>query len=319
MRPIVWLCWSACGLVACTRESTPLPLVGTLERDRIEIVAEANERIAELLVIEGDRVEADQVLARLDDSLVRVEIKRAAAARDMAAARLAELVRGPREEQIREGRARLEGAQNNRAIADREFARVRELVDRQLASDLELDTARNRLESATAEVEALRASLDALLDGTTIEELDQAKAQLAQAEAALEAAQVVASRYEIVAPRAGVIDALPYKLGARPPARATMIVMLADQAPFARIYVPETIKARVGPGLAATVRVDGMPQLFDAVVRYVASEAAFTPYFALTERDRGRLSFVAEVTLTDGDARGLPVGTPVEVDFPSLR
>jgi HlyD family secretion protein len=32
-------------------------------------------------------------------------------------------------------------------------------------------------------------------------------------------------------------------------------------------------------------------------VRWVSSEAAFTPYFALTERDRGRLSYVAKVDI----------------------
>jgi HlyD family secretion protein len=47
----------------------------------------------------------------------------------------------------------------------------------------------------------------------------------------------------------------------------------------------------------------------------VSHEAAFTPYYALTERDRGRLSYLAEVTLTDGDARGLPTGVPVQVTF----
>lgn len=319
MTRYLWLAVVTLVLGGCDAEPTALPLVGTLERDRIEIVAEANERIAALLVVEGDHVAADEVLARLDDSLAQVEVKRAAAARDRAAQRLAELVRGPREERIREARARLKGAADTRLIQQREHARISELVDRDLASALDLDLARNRLDNAMAEVEALRAVLDALLDGTTAEEIAQAEAQLAEADALLEAAQIVASRYEIVAPRAGQIDALPYKLGERPPARATMIVMLADQAPYARVFVPEPLKAQVAPGLAAVVTVDGVARSYDAVVRYVSAEASFTPYFALTERDRGRLSYLAEVALTADDARELPVGAIVEVDFPALR
>ena len=317
VRRVAWL--SLVALVACSAEPTALPLVGTLERDRIEIVAEANERIVELLVVEGERVEAGQVLARLDDSLARAEVERAEAARDGAAQRLAELVRGPREERIREARARLAGAEDNLAIQQRELDRVATLVERRLASELNLDVARNRVESGRADVDALRASLDALLDGTTVEEIAQAEAQLAETEAAVTVARIVASRYEIVAPRAGDIDALPYKLGERPPARATMIVLLADQAPYARVYVPEPLRARVGPGLAAVVTVDGMPEPYEGAVRFVSAEAAFTPYYALTERDRSRLSFVAEVTLTADVARSLPVGTIVEVDFPTLR
>jgi HlyD family secretion protein len=47
----------------------------------------------------------------------------------------------------------------------------------------------------------------------------------------------------------------------------------------------------------------------------VASEAAFTPYFALTERDRGHLAYLAEIDLVGETARELPTGLPVEVTF----
>jgi HlyD family secretion protein len=51
----------------------------------------------------------------------------------------------------------------------------------------------------------------------------------------------------------------------------------------------------------------------NGTVRFVAGEASFTPYYALTQRDRGRLSYVAEVDLTDAAAQALPVGVPLEV------
>ena len=97
------------------------------------------------------------------------------------------------------------------------------------------------------------------------------------------------------------------------------MTMLAEQAPYARVYVPEILHARIHPGLDAQVRVDGIDGEFRAQVRYVSAEAAFTPYYALTERDRGRLSFLTEVTLLDESASALPSGVSVEVEFPSLR
>jgi HlyD family secretion protein len=54
-------------------------------------------------------------------------------------------------------------------------------------------------------------------------------------------------------------------------------------------------------------------------VRYVASEASFTPYYALTQRDRSRFSYVAEIPLVEEAARELTTGLPVEADFPSLQ
>ena len=52
----------------------------------------------------------------------------------------------------------------------------------------------------------------------------------------------------------------------------------------------------------------------DGQVRWVASEAAFTPYYALTERDRGHLTYIAKVDITEERAR-LPDGVPVEVEL----
>lgn len=307
------------ALAACEIDQSPLPLVGTLERDRLELVAEASERIIEVLVTEGQTVEKGEVLMRLDSAVQQADVRAAEAVRDRAAQRVAELIRGPRVERIRVAQARLEGAEDNLAIQRSERERVEALVERQLASASDLDRARNREESAAADVDANRAALDELLDGTTREELAQAEAQLAEAEARLELARIIAERMEVRAPRAGQIDALPFKLGERPPAGAVVIVMLADQAPYARVYVPEPLRARVSPGTPATISVDGVEGRFAGQVRYVSADAAFTPYYALTQRDRSRLAFLAEVTLTEPSARQLSVGIPVQVDFPEMQ
>ncbi len=66
-------------------------------------------------------------------------------------------------------------------------------------------------------------------------------------------------------------------------------------------------------GLEVTVRIDGFEETFAGRVRSVSHDAVFTPYYALTERDRSRLSYLAEVELLDPKARDLPTGIPVEV------
>jgi HlyD family secretion protein len=52
-------------------------------------------------------------------------------------------------------------------------------------------------------------------------------------------------------------------------------------------------------------------------VRWVSADASFTPYFALTEHDRSKLSYLAEVDLPE--ASSLPSGVPLEVDFPAAH
>ena len=60
--------------------------------------------------------------------------------------------------------------------------------------------------------------------------------------------------------------------------------------------------------------IGGMPEMLNGRVRWIASEAMFTPYFALTERDRGHLTYAAKIDIeTDGDR--LPDGIPVSVEL----
>jgi HlyD family secretion protein len=305
----------AAAVAACARQPNHLPAVGTLERDRIELIAEQQEPILEIPVVEGMRVEAGDLVVSLDDSRAAAELAAAAAARDAAAARLAELIRGTRREEIEEARARLREAESAVAEALPEVARVRSLVDQGIDSRRSLEQAQAALGEAEGRRDATRSTLTRLLNGATPEELDQATAVLTEAEARVDEVRLRKERLQVRAPRPAVVDALPYEVGERPPPGATVAVLLAGGAPYARIYVPARIRPGIGEGSLASVRVEGVEQIFAGRLRWVANEAAFTPFFALTERDRGRLAYVAEVDLTEPEAAALPTGLPVEVAF----
>ena len=93
--------------------------------------------------------------------------------------------------------------------------------------------------------------------------------------------------------------------------------MLDSSRTFARVYVPAHLRSRVLPGDRIDVRIDGIENVQEGRVRWVSSDAAFTPYFALTEHDRSRLSYLAEIDLPD--ASHLPSGVPLEADFPGVN
>ncbi|MAE93285.1 MAG: hypothetical protein CL910_01355 [Deltaproteobacteria bacterium] len=304
-------------LAACGGDPVGVPSVGTLERDRIELVAESDDPIAEIAVREGDSVEAGQLVLRLDPARVDAQVARAAAARDQAAARVAEATRGPRPERIVEARAALAGARSAAQTAQRELERVEALAEVDVASRSRLDVLRASADEARARKDQARATLDAMLEGTTVEELDQAHSGLAAAEATLLEGQVRRSRLDLLSPAPGRVDALPYEPGERPRPGSVVAVLLAEQAPYARIHVPESVRVHVAPGTVAQIRVEGLDRVYAGRLRQISHEAAFTPYYALTRYDRGRLVYLAEVELTEPAARELPSGVPVEVVFDS--
>lgn len=303
-------------LAAC--EGAPdTPVVGTLERERLALRADRAEPVAALHVAEGARVTAGELLVQLDDSRARARLEEAEARRAQAEARLAELVRGPRRESILEARALAAEAEARLAAARADYRRVASLVSRDLLPEARLDEARSARDAAAAQLEAARARLEALLEGTTSEELDQARAALAAAEAAVRQAAVDLERLALRAPVAGRVDALPFEAGEQPPAGAAVAVLLADRPVYARVHIPQPLRARLQPGAAARIRLAGTQRVLAGKIRYLAAEAAYTPYYALTEYDRGRLSYLAEIVVEE-PADALPTGVPVVVEFPQL-
>jgi HlyD family secretion protein len=310
--------WAALVLVAagCANDDGNDRVVGELASDRIELTAEVAEPIVEILVAEGDTVEAGQPLLRQDPRRATARLAEAEAAVAQVRARLDELVRGPRSEQIAAARANVSGAADELAFREADYERVEKIHARNLAAPELLDTARAALDAARANERLRRAQLQELLSGTTVEELAQAEAALGQAEARRDLARLDLDRHEVRAPAAGVVDSRLFEVGERPAPGQVVLVLLPGEQPYARVYVPEEVRVHVRPGLEAYIRIDGLADPIPGRVRWVASEAAFTPYFALTERDRGRLTFEAKIDLVT-DRERLPDGMPVEAELPT--
>jgi len=289
-------------------------MVGTLERDRVEVAVESNEPIIAIHVQDGQMLKTDDLILEQDPARLERLLAQQIALKDQSAARLAELERGPRTETIREARAQLESARASAKNAAANLQRAREMFARKLSDQSTLDLASTSSETAIAAEKAAGESLSRLLNGTTVEELDQAIAALKAAAAAVNRIQLDIDRLKVYAPVDGMLDKRLYQLGERPPTGATIAVILDSSRTYARIYVPEPLRASVQPGQQLDVRIDGNDETFKGTVHWVSADATFTPYFALTEHDRSRLSYLAEVDVPD--AASLPSGVPLEVDFP---
>ncbi|MDA8020218.1 MAG: HlyD family efflux transporter periplasmic adaptor subunit [Thermoanaerobaculia bacterium] len=312
MRPkdIRLLFLLSAALFACSDHDDAY-LTGTLERQRIELVASASEPLAELNVRPGDHVEGGQVLGRLDDRRVAARVAGAEARMRGAEARIAELLRGARSERREEMLARIEADRSELEQARLERQRMEGLVSSGVTPQSRLDEAETRVETATARIEQNRAQLDEMLSGATEEELRQATADLDASRAELMDLRVALERLTLRAPLAGRIDAVPYAVGELAGAGATLIVLLADERPYFRVYVPELDQAAASPGTAASVEADGLETPLAGCVRFVAREATFTPYYSLSEHDRHRLVFVTEIGVDADAVASLPTGLAV--------
>lgn len=307
---IVFLALLVLSCVACRKE-TPT-MLGTLEWDRITLPATANEPIVEIQAVEGMRVAKNQVLLQLDTDHAKARIDTLQFDVTQAEQSLKLLQSGARSENKREANEKLIALQAQAKNADAQLQRVRSLVKQQLLPRADLDRAVATANSAQAEVRAAKASVDLLQNGSRSEDVAQAEARVNAAQSQLASADIDLRRLTVRAPRAARLDSLPYKQGDQPAVGAPLAVLLVGDAPIARIYVPEPMRAQIKIGDVVNVAVDGATTLYAGKVRMIRSEPSFTPYYALNGKDAARLSYLAEVSL-GADAINLPAGVPVHV------
>ncbi len=302
------------GIILSACEEQPLMAVGQLESDRVEIITESNEAIATIAVSEGDMLQAGALILQQDAARMQLRIDEAQANIQRLEAQLQELLNGPRQETITAARASLDEATVERNFRMRDLERLAGLRERNLTSIESVDNAERQLNLARARVELVTAQLAELEAGTRPEQVTQARSALLQAQAQLKSLELDRERLSITAPVPGLIDVLPFEPGERPAVGGIVAVILAGEQAYARIYIPEPMRIRLNVGSELQVHIDGLDAPVAGRIRRIAAEPVFTPYFALTERDRSRLAFVAEVTLPNTGQR-LPEGVPVQVYF----
>jgi HlyD family secretion protein len=301
---------AALVLGACARDDNP-PFIGSLEWDRVAVTAELAEPVLHWAVAEGDRVAAGTVLLEIDARRQDARIAEAKSSLAQAEARLAELAHGARIETIEAQRANLASARAAETDAENEYARVAELKTRQLVATSAVDTALATRNQRRAAVQAAEAQLRELTRGTRPEQIEQAAAAVDAAKASLSELELTRARLTVRAPRAGRVDALPFRPGDQPAVGAELVSMLVGDAPYARIYVPAPRRAPLAPGAEFDVTVQGLDTVFRGRLRSVRSEPSFTPYFALAGDDATRLVYRAEVVLEGDGIADLPAGLPV--------
>ena len=310
MRALASLLTTLLLLSGCSNSSSDQAL-GTLERDRIVLKATAGEIILEQPVPEGTMVAAGTLLVQLDNRRQQAVVAGAQAQLAQAEFHLEELRNGARPEDIAASSARVAGARAALVEARANYRRALSLEKQRLAAKAQLDSALAARDAAEASLSSAQEELLRLTNGTRKEQLDQAAAAVQVAAAHLSLEQHNLRELSVVATRDAYLDSLPWNVGERVNLGSTLALLLAEDQPHARVYVPEPWRTRLMVGDRRRVTVDGIEQPLWGTLRWIATDPAFTPYYALNAGDRARLVYLAEFDLEDGQQ--LPTGVPAQV------
>lgn len=144
---------------------------------------------------------------------------------------------------------------------------------------------------------------------------DEALSLVAEKEARIAQAKKRLNDLTIRSRAAGYLDQLPYEVGERTPAGGVVAVVIANDNPWVRVWLPTRVVARVKLGQEAKVKVEGLDNWFEGTVEHVSREPEFTPHYALTERETAHLVYETRIRLVDPQV-DLPPGIPARVTLP---
>jgi len=361
------------------RESRPpaaLLLSGNIELTEVDISFKQPGRLVEIDVDEGDTVRSGQIVARMDAGeleaqqeresasveaarsslaqlLTAIEWQQQTLAGDLdlrraeiaaAEARLNELERGSRPQEIENARAAVEQARAENELAQRDWERARRLIQAEDISAAQYESFRARAQAAAAALKRAEESFALVKEGPRRETVEQARAQLERSRAALRLAEanridlarrrqeISLRQAEIARSQANVklvgiqladrtlaspVDGIVLVRSAEPgevlPAGSSVLTIGDIDRPTVRCYVNETDLGRIKPGQPAAVSSDSYPgKSYPGRVSFISSEAEFTPKQIQTQEERVKLVYRIKVEVENPN-RELKSNMPVEV------
>lgn len=257
--------------------------------------------VAEVLVEEGERVEAGQPLVRLEADELALQVAQAEAALAAAEAQLVQMLAPPRPEEVAAQEANLEAAQAqvSAAAANRDqltagasaaqiaaaesqvasaeaqhkiaanetteaaLAAAQAQLDELLAGadGDEVRAAQASVWGAMAQRDAAQAQLDLLLAGPTEEELGATRASVEQARVGVEQAELRLEQATLTAPMAGTVTGLYVHPGEIASAGQPIVVLSELEVLEVEVNLDETDVAQASVGQGAIVTLDAFPDV----------------------------------------------------------
>jgi HlyD family secretion protein len=297
-------------------ENTRLEASGTVEATQVDLGFQLPGRLAGVVPREGDEVNVGDTLATLDQSELNARLGSARAQLAAAEARLVELERGSRPEEITSAAAAVDAAREREQEAAAEAARAGRLFQGGAISRQAFDQAETALAVARAARVQAEQALSIAREGPRAETVNAQRAQVQQAGANVEQVEAALEQSVIVSPFGARVTVRHREPGEVVPAGAPVVTLLDPSDRWVRIYVPENQIGRVSVGQAAEVRASTFPdRVYPGEVVFIGDVAEFTPRNVQTPEERTRLVYPVKVRISGDPAFDLKPGIPADVQL----
>ena len=296
-----------------------LVLYGNVDIRQVNLAFKVTERVHQMLVEEGYRIEKGQLLASLDKSKLNAAVTSKAAQVEAQKNVVAKLEAGSRPQEIEMARAEYESADIRAKNAEVTNKRLQSLKGINAESAQKADDANAAALEAASESKAAKQKLDLLVEGPRREDIAAAKAILEFYKAELEIARCNLADANLYAPSSGVIQNRILEPGDMAWPQAPVYVLALTAPVWVRTYISETDLGKIHQGMPAKVSTDSYPgKTYDGWIGYISPTSEFTPKSVETTDVRTNLVYQIRVYVNNPENQ-LRLGMPatVLIDLPN--
>lgn len=290
-----------------------LKIFGNIDIRKVDLAFNEQERIVQVLVEEGDRVAAGQVLARLQSNRLEAQIREIEAKIAAQQEVVKRLETGTRQQVIEQARAEVAAARARLKNTTQNFERIKKMSRAGATSQQTLDNAQALLDVDQAQLKVKEKALNLALEGPRKEDIAAARNNLETLKASLSFLKIRLADMTLTSPTTGVVQNRILEPGEMAsPDRPVVILALTDPK-WVRAYMPEPYLGRINLGMKAKIFSDSFPdQRFEGWIGFISPVAEFTPKTVETEDLRTKLVYEVRVFVHDSKDL-LRLGMPVTV------
>jgi HlyD family secretion protein len=295
------------------RRGDNLELYGNVDIREVNLAFMVEGRIDRLVVDEGDKVVAGQLLASLEKGYIKDNLAMGQAQAKAQLAVLSKLEKGNRAQEIAKARADVGAVKAQQTNAQLDYERQKILASHNNASKSRLDQAKAAMDQADAQLGAARQALSLMEAGFRSEDVRQAEAQYEAAEAQVSYDARRLKDADIFAPADGTILTRVREPGSIVTAGQPIYDLALTRPIWVRAYVSETKLGQVLPGMMAEITADSLPgKTYQGQVGFISPTAEFTPKSVETTELRTSLVYRLRIVVANPD-ENLRQGMPVTV------
>jgi HlyD family secretion protein len=241
---------------------------GRIEATEVDVAAKYPGRLATVTVDEGDNVTAGQVVATISSPETEAQLRNAQAQLLKAKQDVAAAV------------ATVAQRKSDVDFTTADYDRGLELIKDGWMTQQTLELRRDKFESAQADYDAAEDTREAAEDSVKAAEAD------------VERLQAILVDLVLLSPRTGRVQYRLARAGEVVAAGQRVLTILDLKDVYMTIYLPGDVAGKLALDDGARWILDPVPQyVFPATIRFVATDAQFTPKSVETAEERAKLMF----------------------------